>query len=458
MESNILACNYLSWIRTDLVQITASILKKYGIDVDLLVSQKKAQKIANGSLLVCLSSKPISICEAKDCIVKTEDSQLKIQNQEDKFVMENNSLLIEIEKRTGYITRLFQKRLDHEFIDGMGNRILLFKDEPRSNPAWNIDKRYKEKPLKIPLECDKIEIIEDGPLRVALRIVHSFEKSIFIQNIYLRANSDLVEFSMDVDWHQEKTLFKLAFPTTIDTETVESEIPYAYISRPVRPKTKMDKARWEYACQKWIDLSDDDFGFGLVNNCKYGFSMEGPELRLTVLNGPKYAGYAKETMFVDPDDTSIPEYVDQFKHEGIKYAIFTHKGDWTRGTWRHAIEFNYPLEMNPVSSFSNDGNHNEINDLLLSCSASNVSISALKIHEDESNLQKPTHFIMRVVEKEGKDNTKVNISLPRFLNVKNARIMDLLEMKDLKGDVSFSSNEITTKLNAFEIQTILFEI
>ncbi|MEJ5185435.1 MAG: MaoC family dehydratase, partial [Rectinemataceae bacterium] len=31
--------------------------------------------------------------------------------------------------------------------------------------------------------------------------------------------------------------------------------------------------------------------------CKYGFSVEGPELAMTIVRSPKCVGYAKETMF-----------------------------------------------------------------------------------------------------------------------------------------------------------------
>ncbi len=259
---------------------------------------------------------------------------LRVDERDADIVMENGAISCTVDKRTGYLKSVKNKGSGVEGLSGLGNRILLFGDDPKRYPAWEIDSEYLNKPITVDEKCKSIKIIERGPLRCGVEVVHVHDKSTFIQRIFMQAGDDLLRCSMDVDWHQQKTLFKLAFPVATAGSEVVSDIPYACISRPLVPETPFEKARWEYSCHKWIDLSDGKAGFGLLNDCKYGFSMAGNEMRLTVLNAPVYAGYAKETMFVNRDDPSIPEHVDQFRHEDIRYAVHVHPGDWRSGTWR----------------------------------------------------------------------------------------------------------------------------
>ena len=78
---------------------------------------------------------------------------------------------------------------------------------------------------------------------------------------------------------------------------------------------------------RWADLSEHGFGVALLNDCKYGWSCFGNELRLSLLRSPRM-----------PD----PE-ADIGRHE-FAYALLPHAGGWREaGVVGEAACFNAPL-------------------------------------------------------------------------------------------------------------------
>jgi alpha-mannosidase len=452
--------NFLGWPRTEVVEIDAARLQDKGLDPAGLAKRLGGQVIStNGKDRVLVPSMiealtpGVTLREAVSSAAT--DEALAVTDGTDAITLENRFLLVEIDKATGYIQRVYLKGSQFEALSGQANRILLFQDHPKKFDAWEIDTEYMKKPIQVDDRCTRIEIVENGPVRCGVQVEHVHEKSRFIQRIYLHLNDELVRCSMDVDWHQEQTLFKLAFPFNVQATKVAAEIPYATISRPTKPVTKREKARWEYSCQRWLDVSDGTHGVGIVNNCKYGFNALGSEIRLTMLNGPVYAGYAKETMFVERNDTSIPKFVDQFFHEDIRYALYPHAGTWQDGTWKKGIEFNDPVKASFVEPPETQPRSGAAAPAAMSCTPESVQLAVVKVHEDEKDLEKPRRFTIRLVEMSGRDAPSVEVRFPPFVSVESAREIDLLELKGRPSMVSVHApNSISTALAPFEIKTV----
>nr|MDO8116242.1 glycoside hydrolase family 38 C-terminal domain-containing protein [Candidatus Sigynarchaeota archaeon] len=326
--------NPLSWQRDCIARVGPE-------SKDALEKNLHSQLLDDGSMLVWTRQPPMGITRADAAQGEPSDLFKATVAEKDEIIrLENDMIRIDISKESGYITCMFHKETNHDMAAGPCNKILLFKDEPRQHDAWEIDPEYRDKEIPVEEKCSRIGIIERGPLMAGVEVEHVHGKSRFVQRIFVQYHDEVVRCELDVDWQCEKTLFKLAFPTSIKNDVIHSEIPYAVIARPTRPKTQLDKARWEYPCQRWVDLSDGERGVGLINDSKYGFNAIDGEIHMTMLNGPKYTGYAKETVFVDDNDPTIPKHVDQHLHENIMYGIHLHGGDWRGGTWKKAIELN----------------------------------------------------------------------------------------------------------------------
>ena len=187
-----------------------------------------------------------------------------------------------------------------------------------------------------------------------------------------------IDVRVTVDWHEQNKALKLCFPINIVDAVATYEIPYGHILRPV------DGA--EEPGQSWVDLSGTNtdtkavFGFSLLNDGKYSFSIEESEMRLTVLRSPIYAHHTP----YEPDPNGTYTFMDQGLQQ-FSYALLPHTGTWKdSNTVRHAAELNQP-------AFSLKETHHPWGQLpnshtLLSVVPSNIVISSVKLAEDNDDL------------------------------------------------------------------------
>jgi alpha-mannosidase len=121
-------------------------------------------------------------------------------------------------------------------------------------------------------------------------------------------------------------ILKVAFPVEIHSPQATYEIQWGSVQRPTHRNTSWDWARFESCAQKWIALSEGDYGVSLLNDCKYGHDVQGNVLRLTLLRSPT---------FPDPE-------ADRGEHR-FTYSLLPHTGGWDERTIAAAYELNDPV-------------------------------------------------------------------------------------------------------------------
>lgn len=208
------------------------------------------------------------------------------------------------------------------------NALVLFEDKPLKYDAWDIDLFYQSKPY--PLReigtVERIEVIENGPVRAGIEIRRRFLKSSLTQRVFLYAHSPRLDFETEVDWQERQMLLKAAFPVAVRAARATYDIQFGAVERPTHRNTPWDWARFEVCGHKWADLSEGDYGVSLLNDSKYGHDIHDNVLRLTLLKGA-----------VAPDPTA-----DLGNHQ-FTYALLPHDGDWRMETVDEAYALNYPL-------------------------------------------------------------------------------------------------------------------
>jgi alpha-mannosidase len=251
--------------------------------------------------------------------------------------IENENLTVGIDPETGWVKSIMDKRNRREVLSAPGNRLQILEDKPSAWDAWNVGLTGVEYPSRL----KKIEVIEQGPVRAVVRVWREYRKpgtsaqfptqdfptSFFEQDIILYAGSDHVDFRVQVDWWEEKTMLKVAFPLSVLDSAASYEIPFGSISRSTQWRHSWDSAKVEVPALRWADLSQDDYGVSLLNRAKYGHDIKGSTMRLSLLRSPKW-----------PDPMA-----DRGKHS-VDYALFPHKGRWRDAqTVRKGYEYNAPL-------------------------------------------------------------------------------------------------------------------
>jgi alpha-mannosidase len=243
----------------------------------------------------------------------------------DGLALENEHLRAELAE-DGTVVSLVEKATGREALAAPGNRLELYEDRPVDFDAWDIDPAHLETREDCP-PAESWEVAREDDVRVEI----AFERAVgtasrLRQVVRLDAGSRRLEFRTTGDWHEEHRLLKTCFPLAVRAPNATYEMQFGYAERPTHYSTSFDRARYEAPAHRWADLSEHGFGVALLNDCKYGHSCHGNELRLSLLRAPK-----------SPDPKA-----DMGAHE-LAYALFPHAGGWREaGVVAEARRFNQP--------------------------------------------------------------------------------------------------------------------
>ncbi|MBW2581172.1 MAG: alpha-mannosidase, partial [Deltaproteobacteria bacterium] len=241
-------------------------------------------------------------------------------------LLENDFLRIEF-NRAGDITRIYDKTVKREILPegAISNQFQAFEDIPLSGDAWDIDIFYDDK-MWIAESATSVKVVEEGQFCATLESKRRILNSRYTQTISLHHNSSRIDFDTHFDWQERQILLKVAFPVDILSPTATYEIQWGNVERPTHRNTSWDWARFETAAQKWVDLSEGDYGVSLLNDCKFGHDIRDNVMRLTLLRG-----------------TTAPDPMADLGEHSFKYSLFPHTGSWDERTVAEAYALNDPV-------------------------------------------------------------------------------------------------------------------
>jgi alpha-mannosidase len=273
-----------------------------------------------------------------------------------------------------------------------------------------------------------VEVVENGPIRIAIETVRTFGKSKIRQRISLGPTPG-IRFDTWVDWHESRKMLKVAFPLNVMAQKATFEIQLGHVERPTHRNTSWDAAKTEVCAQKWADMSETGHGVAILNQGKYGHDVYENLLRLSLLRSPKA-----------PD----PE-CDMGSHF-FSYVIFPHFDSVTQSdTVAAAYAFNAEPRVVPVEVGSGVATQTP---RFVTCGSRNLVVETVKKSEDAEFL------LVRAYECHGsRGTTEISTALP----VKNAWLTDLNEVPI--GALAVTDNHhVSVDYKPFEIITILIEV
>ncbi len=360
-------------------------------------------------------------------------SDLKVE----ATTLENASLRVKVDPKTGCITSLYDKKASFETLaaGACGNEMQAFKDTPTNYDAWNIDPGTYDVAPTLLHTADSVELIDKDKgaagsrMKATIRVTRTWQSSKFVQDITLYAGSDQVEVSNDIDWHETHILLKAAFALAAASKVATYEIPYGTIERPTTRNNTIEQARFEVPAMRWADEGDGKHGFSLINNSKYGYDAKDNVLRLTLLRSPTWP---------DPVADRGPNH--------FTYALYPHAGDWKQAmSVRHGYEYNYGLKAMQLMAHPGTG---PLQHSFASIKGDNVVLTAVKKAEDGNGL------IVRFYEWAGKRGD-VMLTVPK--GASSATIADMQEIAQgsaLPTTHSTAGDVISVPVTPYEIQTV----
>jgi len=410
--------NSLNWVRSQVVELTVPNLQDTNWQICNLTGENiqsytilpaSTSDRQTSTVLITFLAKDIPsvgyrvywLCPHTDSVASS--SQVASSHLPTQYALENEYLRVTVDPNTGDLSSVFDKINWQEVLNGAGNQLQAFHDSGQYWDAWNIDPNYAQHPLPpaeligINQRCDR------NLLQTCVSVDRKIGQSIFSQDYILETGSPVLKIKTRVDWRERHVMVKAAFPLNVSADYANYEIPCGAISRPTKPQTPAEKAKWEVPALRWADMSTNDYGVSLLNDCKYGYDSQPDRLRLTLLRSP---------VWPDPEaDTGLHEFT---------YALYPHAGTWQQAqTVRHGCELNIPLQVLLLPAAAATSGKIPITTSFLKPSADNLILMAFKPSEDN-----PQELILRCYECHG---DTAQLDLQNNLNLSVAEDLDLLE-------------------------------
>lgn len=303
------------------------------------------------------------------------------------------------------------------------NTFYFGEDIPNIWDNWDIDYDQSQKMHSV-AECISSEVVSIGALQLRIREKYVIGDSLLSQDIVFYSDTPRIDFESVIDWNSPHSLLKVGFKVNVLSDEARFETQFGNIKRPTHENYGTDKSQFEVCNHKWTDLSDTRFGVSVLNDCKYGISVNGNDMRLTLHKGG-----------CRPDPRG-----DKGVHR-FTYSLLVHESAFsTESVIKPAYKLNYPaLVFDGKATCENYGS-------LLSVDADNVIIETVKPAEDGNG------FIARVYETEGCYTSCV---LTFDSALKSVFKTDMLEYED--EPINANNNSIKLSFKPFEIKTLRFK-
>ena len=332
----------------------------------------------------------------------------------------------------GEITSVFDKTHGRELIAAgeTANRLVAYEDKPMNWDAWDIDRYFEEQFWRIDA-ATRIEVVETGPWRAAIRVERQYLRSKIVQVISLEQGARQLEFDTFVDWQERQTVLKAEFPFDMNVSEIRSEIQFGHVKRATHRNTSWDRARFEASMHRWVDISEPDFGAALLNDCKYGYDAVEQRVRLTLLRSATF-----------PDPAS-----DLGEHR-LGYALLVHDGTSDLADVPAAAErFNNPVAIVGDTSVTVATAPEQQSFSFASVDKANVTLETVKKAEASDAL------VLRVFEHA---NARADATIRFGVAVKSARLVNLME--EGGEALELVDNAVRLQLRPFEIATLMLEL
>lgn len=237
--------------------------------------------------------------------------------------IENDRVKVTFEK--GFIVSVFDKKQKKEYIE-QGRKANLFSQYPDMGDCWDIRPVDYYKKKRTDAEAVEFGTGTDGAMAYA-RVIYKVGETKIRQVISVLDGESTVRFETFFSYKGDKSMLRVAFPTTVVTDECNFNIQFGHIARKTTENDKVEKAQFEVNGQKFVDLSDGSCGISFISDGKYGYRCKGSVIDVDMFRSPK-GGPGTD--------------VDRGEHYQ-NYELYLHEGALGADTYKEAYYLNNSL-------------------------------------------------------------------------------------------------------------------
>ncbi len=317
-----------------------------------------------------------------DTSSSTESEQkVSLESDGNGYKLENQYYIVSITK-SGVINSIIPKSLNRNILK-TPIAYEFQKEKPMAYPAWNMDWKDRKKSPYLRIEDGSVSVVEQGPIRCTLKISKKWNKSQFDRYVSLSDNSEVVEFTEKIWWHEKGCSFKLA----INPAMTDPKATFNWETARAIRRVNSDRL-FEMPSRYWVDLSEDTWGVSVVEDSKYGWDRPtADKLRLTLIYTPKVR------KFMGFKDQATQDW----GHHTIRFGIYVHEGNSSL----HKTDFYARCLNQPVRTFYIEDTRANVKKQkisLFSIEDPSIGVSAVKKAEEGKGI------VIRLYDRVGKSN------------------------------------------------------
>ncbi|MEI6679856.1 MAG: glycoside hydrolase family 38 C-terminal domain-containing protein [Mariniphaga sp.] len=235
-----------------------------------------------------------------------------------------------------------------------------------------------------------IKVLENGPLRATMRVISFYGTSTLTIDWTLYSGSRNLEAKVTLDWHEHLKMVKFSFPVDVESPVATYETGYGNIIRTTKGE--------EDPGQRWIDVTGtrggNAYGLTVLNDAKYGYSVNGSDMRISVSRSAVYAHHNPTVLDMKAEHLWMDQGIQTFR-----MLLVPHAGTWQKSNIpRIAEEFTTPAAI--IYQGIHGGSLPKSGSML-SVDVPNVIVTSIKQSETGEDL------IIRCVETLGLQTTAV---------------------------------------------------
>ncbi len=327
---------------------------------------------------------------------------------------DSNSIETDLYKLTfknGLIVSLIDKSLNKDFVragECMG-QYSLYDD---FGDCWDFKSNYRKTQKHMALSSFAINV--DGASASATSKFELFG-TIVEQKVCIIDGVKGINIETNIDFNSSVKTLRVSFATAVDSNKCAFNTQFGHIYRPTTENSPTEVAQIETSGQKFVDLSNGEYGISILNDCKYGYRNKFGVIDICLVRSPK--GNPCENV-----DIGV-------KHK-VAFTILPHSGQVGLDTYKYAYLLN-----NPIIHFKGI-KENSLNDIAID--NENIVVESTKIAQNKDVIIR----LYNASEHTQKCSITFNGSRPKY-------VVDIME-----NEISKADNEIT--LRSFELINLLF--
>ncbi len=226
--------------------------------------------------------------------------------------------------------QIFDKKQNRQVFTSAGGARGLVMDDP--SDTWSHDVKAYDKQIGA-FEKPVVTVLENGPLRGHVQVRTKYGASTLTTEWLLYAGAATLEARVTLDWHERLKMLKLSFPVDVQNARATYEVPFGTIVRPPNGD--------EEPGQRWLDVAGEAGGLTVINDAKYGYSVAGNDLRVSIVRSSPYAHHRPQVLDMARDHLWMDQGV-----QSMRLLLAPHAGTWQdAGVARLTEEFTNPLPI-----------------------------------------------------------------------------------------------------------------